>query len=80
MRLDRERSVKPTQALVDDLEMLLGTGSVQLCGLGTRRKKRIEQQQEPLFKQEQQEAAEDADEAEASVLDAEAEAAELSAE
>ena len=37
MRLDRERSVRPTPALVDDLEMLLGGGSVQLCGAGTRR-------------------------------------------
>jgi hypothetical protein len=72
MRLDRERSVKPTPALVDDLEMLLGSGSVQLCGLGTRRRKKIEQQQQPLFKQEQEEAPEDAsDEAAASLLDAE---------
>jgi DNA polymerase-3 subunit alpha len=81
MRLDRERSVKPTPALVDDLEMLLGSGSVQLCGLGTRRKKRIEQQQQPLFKQEQEEAPEDAsDEAGAALLEAEAEEAEASVE
>jgi DNA polymerase-3 subunit alpha len=53
MRLDRERSVRPTQQLVEDLEMLLGTGSVQLCGAGTRRKKRQEQQrQQPLFGEE----------------------------
>jgi DNA polymerase-3 subunit alpha len=76
MRLDRERSVKPTPALVDDLEMLLGTGSVQLCGLGTRRKKRLEQQQQPLFKQEEEatpeEATDDAsDEATVALLDAE---------
>jgi DNA polymerase-3 subunit alpha len=72
MRLDRERSVKPTPALVDDLEMLLGGGSVQLCGLGTKRRRKIEQQQQPLFKQEQEEAPEDAsDEAAAAVLDAE---------
>jgi len=71
MRLDRERSVRPTATLVDDLEMLLGSGSVQLCGLGTRRRKRVEQQQ-PLFKQEQEEVQEDpSDEAAASVLDAE---------
>jgi DNA polymerase-3 subunit alpha len=53
MRLDRERSVRPTPAMVDDLEMLLGSGSVTLCGAGTRRRKRIEQQrQEPLFREE----------------------------
>jgi len=53
MRLDRERSVRPTPAMVDDLEMLLGSGSVQLCGAGTRRRKRIEQQkQESLFREE----------------------------
>jgi len=76
MRLDRERSVKPTPALVDDLEMLLSSGSVQLCGLGTRRRRKIEQQQQPLFKQEQEESAEEAsDEAAAAVLDAEVEEA-----
>jgi DNA polymerase III alpha subunit len=53
MRLDRERSVRPTPQLVDDLEMLLGGGSVQLCGAGTRRRKRLEQmRQEPLFRDE----------------------------
>src|SRR5207237_1673490 len=50
MRLDRQRAVRPTPALVDDLELLLGGGSVQLCGLGTRRRRRAEQQQPPLFK------------------------------
>jgi hypothetical protein len=53
MRLDRERSVRPTTQLVDDLEMLLGSGAVTLCGAGTRRKKRLEQQrQQPLFRDE----------------------------
>ena len=70
MRLDRERAVKPTPALVDDLELLLGSGSVQLCGLGTRRRRKVEQP--PLFKQEEPEAPEQAsDEAEAALLDAE---------
>jgi DNA polymerase-3 subunit alpha len=55
MRLDRERFVKPSVQLVDDLELLLGGGSVQLCGAGTKRRKRLEQQR--LFK-EDQEAAE----------------------
>jgi DNA polymerase-3 subunit alpha len=70
MRLDRERSVKPTPALVDELEMLLGSGSVQLCGAGTRRKKRLEQQQQPLFKQDEPEVDE-SDDAGAAMLDAE---------
>ena len=53
MRLDRERSVRPTPQLVDDLEMLLGSGAVTLCGAGTRRKKRLDQQrQQPLFREE----------------------------
>jgi DNA polymerase III subunit alpha len=52
MRLDRDRFLRPTQELVDDLEQLLGGGSIQLCGVGTRRRKRIEQQR--LFKEDQQ--------------------------
>ena len=52
MRLDRERSVKPTQALVDELEQLLGGGAVQLCGAGTRRKKRLEERKQPPLFQE----------------------------
>ncbi len=51
MRLDRERFVKPSQQLVDDLELLLGSGCIQLCGAGTRRRKRLEQQR--LFKEDQ---------------------------
>jgi DNA polymerase-3 subunit alpha len=52
MRLDRERFIKPSQALVDDLEQLLGAGVVQLCGIGGRRRKKAAQQQ--LFKEDQQ--------------------------
>jgi DNA polymerase-3 subunit alpha len=71
MRLDRERSVRPTPALVDDLEMLLGSGAVQLCGLGTRRRRKVEQQP-PLFRQEEEPAPGiDADDAGAALLDAE---------
>ena len=81
LRLDRERFVKPTQELVDDLELLLGGGGVQLCGVGTRRKKRLEAQQQRLF---QEQAAEetappsvDAETALLEQVDAEAEAEEL---
>jgi DNA polymerase-3 subunit alpha len=52
MRLDRDRFVKPSQTLVDDLEQLLGAGSVQLCGVGARRRKKAAQQQ--LFKEDSQ--------------------------
>ncbi|HZK81352.1 MAG TPA: DNA polymerase III subunit alpha, partial [Humisphaera sp.] len=52
MRLDRERFIKPSQALVDDLEQLLGAGVVQLCGIGARRRKKAAQQQ--LFKEDSQ--------------------------
>src|SRR5206468_8633719 len=53
MRLDRERFVKPSRELVDDLELVLGSGCIQLCGAGTRRKKKITAQQQ-LFKEEEQ--------------------------
>jgi DNA polymerase III subunit alpha len=84
MRLDKERFVRPTCELADDLEMLLGSGSVQFCGLGTKRLKRQQQQQE-LFREES--AADDdaapalppaADEAVAAVLDMELEMEEAS--
>jgi DNA polymerase-3 subunit alpha len=52
MRLDKERFVRATRELVDDLELLLGTGTVQLCGAGTRRVKRQQQQQQQLFREE----------------------------
>jgi DNA polymerase-3 subunit alpha len=64
MRLDRDRFVRPTQQLVDDLELVLGSGSVQLCGIGTRRRKRIEQQR--LFKEDQAAEAAEQPAAEAS--------------
>ncbi len=53
LRLDRDQFVKPGKDLVDDLETLLGPGQVQLCGLGTRRKKKPTPQQ-PLFKEEEE--------------------------
>ncbi len=56
MRLDRERFLKASPELVDELERLLGTGSVQLCGQGTRRKKR--QQQQEMFKEDESIAVE----------------------
>ena len=65
MRLDRERFVKPTPELRDELEQLLGGGAVQLCGLGTRRRKRLQQTQQPLFREESADAAGGADGAEA---------------
>jgi DNA polymerase-3 subunit alpha len=54
MRLDRERFVKTSLQLKQDLERLLGTDSVQFSGAGTRRRKRAVQ--EPLFKEEPIEA------------------------
>ena len=52
MRLDRERFVKPSRQLVDDLERAIGPGSVQLCGAGTRRRKKLTRQQ-ALFEEAQ---------------------------
>jgi hypothetical protein len=51
MRLNKELSVKPTPAMVEDLEQLLGSGAVELFGDGTKRMKRLaQQQQQQLFK------------------------------
>ncbi|HEX4797059.1 MAG TPA: DNA polymerase III subunit alpha [Humisphaera sp.] len=49
MRLDRDRFVRPSRNLIDDLELVLGPGSVQACGAGSKRRKKIAQQQ-ALFK------------------------------
>ncbi|MEO8631388.1 MAG: hypothetical protein ABI612_25330, partial [Betaproteobacteria bacterium] len=48
LKVNGELGVRVTRDLVDDLEMLLGSGSVQLSGDGQRRMKRLSQQQ--LFK------------------------------
>src|SRR5207253_10344579 len=38
LKLGQDYSVKPSKQLCDDLEMIIGTGNVQLCGQGTKRK------------------------------------------
>jgi DNA polymerase-3 subunit alpha len=45
MRLGRDYFLKPSQALVDELERLLGEGSVELRGASARRRKPTDQQQ-----------------------------------
>ncbi len=50
LQIDRQHAVKPSPAMVGDLEQLLGPGSVDLAGAGNKRKKRLEQQR--LFKEE----------------------------
>ena len=49
MRLNKDRYLRPTQKLVDELYTLLGSDCVQLCGQGTRRRKKVIQQ--PLFQE-----------------------------
>ena len=56
MRLDNGRFVRPSRSLVDELDQLLGSDCVQLCGAGTRRRKKTQQQ--PLFKEEEPAATE----------------------
>jgi DNA polymerase-3 subunit alpha len=51
-KLPKDLSVRPTKALVDEIDTLLGTGVVQLVGAGTRRMKRLQQQ--ALFKETEQ--------------------------
>jgi len=50
LRLDRERFVKPSKDLKDELDQLLGADCVQFSGAGTRRRKK--QAQEALFKED----------------------------
>jgi DNA polymerase-3 subunit alpha len=56
LQIDRQHAVKPSPGLVADIEQLLGPGSVDLAGAGSRRKKRLEQQR--LFKEEADEVVE----------------------
>ena len=55
VQLSRDLQVRPAKEMVDDLETLLGSGSVQLMGDGSKRLKRLEQQR--LFKEDQAEEA-----------------------
>jgi DNA polymerase III subunit alpha len=77
LQLGKECAVRPGKALVDDLEQVLGSGTVQLLGEGSRRQKRLEQQK--LFKEEASDAASPAgmpsDDLMAAELDAEKDAA-----
>jgi DNA polymerase-3 subunit alpha len=50
LQLGKDFSVRPAKQLVEDLQTVLGSGSVQLIGDGMRRQKRLEQQK--LFKEE----------------------------
>jgi DNA polymerase III subunit alpha len=45
LRLGQEQFVRATPEIVGDLEQCLGSGAVQLCGAGTKRQKRLAQQQ-----------------------------------
>jgi DNA polymerase-3 subunit alpha len=50
MKFSNELGLKPLDAVVSELDHLLGSGTVQLVGAGTKRVKRLEQQR--LFKEE----------------------------
>jgi DNA polymerase-3 subunit alpha len=54
-KLPKDLSVRPTKALVDTIDTLLGSGTVQLVGAGTRRMRRLQQQ--ALFKETEQSGA-----------------------
>ncbi len=56
LKLPKDLNVRPTPALIDDLDQLLGAGTVQLYGDGQRRMKRLQQQ--ALFKESEQPVAE----------------------
>ena len=49
LKFGGDYGVKPSKALVDDLELVLGSGNVQLKGAGSRRRKAVQQ---PLFQAE----------------------------
>jgi hypothetical protein len=50
LQLNKSLSVRPSKKLIEDVEQLLGAGSVQLRGDGARRLKRLEQKK--LFAEE----------------------------
>ncbi len=50
LSVDKQHGVRPSTGLVEDIEMLLGHGAVDLAGAGSKRRKRLEQQR--LFKEE----------------------------
>ncbi|MBC8105389.1 MAG: DNA polymerase III subunit alpha, partial [Anaerolineae bacterium] len=50
LKMKRDMSVRPTGEMVQDIDRILGGGTVQLVGAGQRRMKRLEQQR--LFKEE----------------------------
>jgi len=54
IRLGGDCGVKPSKPLLDDLELVLGAGSVQFHGAGSKRQKRL--QQEKLFKADAEDA------------------------
>jgi DNA polymerase-3 subunit alpha len=71
VRLNNDFGVRPEPSLVEDLDRLLGSGSAQMLGQGSRRQKKLEQQK--LF-EEVQDATQDnrtADEAAAEMHDME---------
>ena len=51
LKINSELTVRVTRDLVEELESLLGSGSVQLGGDGQRRLRRRQQQQQQLFAQ-----------------------------
>ena len=56
LKLPKDMSVRPTRALVDEVDAMLGSGTIQLVGAGTRRMKRLQQQ--ALFKESEQTTSE----------------------
>ena len=55
MSVGKEKGVRISKTLIDDLSTLLGADSLMLAGEGSRRQRRLQQQ--ALFKQEQVEEA-----------------------
>jgi DNA polymerase-3 subunit alpha len=74
LRLGKDRSLRPTRALVDDVDSLLGRDCIQLWGQGTRRRKKVVQQ--PLFQEGEEAAGSDAQSAEPAAVEEVAEAEE----
>jgi DNA polymerase III alpha subunit len=50
LQVDRQHAIKPSTGLVEDVEQLLGSDSVDLAGAGSKRRKRLEQQR--LFRED----------------------------
>jgi hypothetical protein len=79
LKLPGDLAIKASKNLVDDIEMLLGSGAAQLIGAGSKRSRRLAQQQQLFAEEAPESAPAQGDEQAAAQLDAEMSEAEVAA-